>query len=186
MQKFTAKARKVKTTFAPFEFFDTFTCYLTVNLYTSSENTLLFKCQKIIWEEELWKFLLSNKHQCQCWKVLKSAPCPNTSQHILYISFLRQRWFSVLLCYLSCAWGWERHRALTLGRHLCAVDHDSVRVWLCASLQSKPYLSPLPVSRLLEGAPDPPTKALQEGCSGCGDSRQLCDGRRHHKRTFWL
>ena len=128
------------------------------------------------------KGLSSNKHQRQCWKVLKSAPCPDTPQHILYISFLRQRRFCVLLCYLSCAWGWEWRRALTLGRHLCAVDHDSVRVWLRASLQSKPYLSPLPVSRLLEGAPDPPTKALQEGCSGCGGGRQLCDGKRHNIR----
>ena len=111
-------------------------------------------------------FLPSEK----CVQVLKGS---EKKQNIL---------FSVLLCYLSCAWSWEWHRALSLGRHLCAVDHDSVRVWLCTSLQNKLYLFPPPVSRLLEGEKNPPTKALQEGCSGCGSGRQLSDRKRHKRR----
>ncbi len=107
--------------------------------------------------------------------MLQSAPCLNTFQRILEIEFIQQR---RLLCYLSGAWSWERRGTLTLGRHLCAVDHDSMRVWFCTSLQNKLYLLSLPVSWLLEGAPNPPPKALQEGCSGCAGGRQLCDGER--------
>lgn len=120
--------------------------------------------------------------------MLKTALCFNTFHRILYILFFRQRLSSLLLCYLSCAWSWEWHRAGSFGRRFCAVDHDSVRVWLCTSLQNKLYLFPLPVSQILEGAPNPPTKALQESRSGCGGGRQLWDGKRHKKRgrSRWL
>lgn len=82
---------------------------------------------------------------------------------------------SVLSCYLSWAWSWGRRWALSVGRRLCAVDHDSMRVWLCTSLQNKLYLFPPPVSRLLEWAPNSPAEALQEGCPGRGGDRQLQD-----------
>lgn len=112
---------------------------------------------------------------CECW-----------NQHfvlrLFYAFFCFCSFLFVLLCYLSCAWSWEWSRALSFGRHLCAVDHDSVRVLLCASLQYKLYLFPLPVSRLLEGAPNPPPKALQEGRSGCWGGGQLCGGKRHNFR----
>lgn len=126
----------------------------------------------------LWKFLPLGKHLCKCWKVLKKAPCLNTFQCIPLHFAPSTMTSSVLLCYLSCAWRWEWRRALSFGRRLCAVDHESIRVWLCTSLQNKLYLFPLPVSWLLEGAPNSPTKTLQEGCSGCGSGRQLCGGKK--------
>ncbi len=93
-------------------------------------------------------------------------------------AFFRFSFFDkdIRLCYLSWACSWGRRRALSFGRNLCAVDHDSVRVWLCTSLQNKLYLLPLPIRRLLEGGPNSPPKALQEGRSGCRGGRQLCDG----------
>lgn len=126
----------------------------------------------------LWNFLPSGKPLCRCWKVLKEAPCLNTFQCILSLLAQLTKMSSVLLCYLSCVCSGDWRGDLSFGIHLCAVDHDSVRVWLCTSLQNKLYVFPLPLSWVLEGEANPPTKTLQEGRSGCGGGRQLCGGKR--------
>lgn len=126
----------------------------------------------------MWKFFLQGN-------IFMGAESSILSKHLSTHSLHFVPSIKTLLCvivYLSCAWSWTWCRIRSFGRYLCAVDHDSVRVWLCTSLQNKLYLFPFPVSRLLEGAPNPPTKALQEGSSGCGGGRQLCDGKRHNNR----